>query len=225
MTPSGITADPLRTAALLVQAAEAGSAAIEPELAALLAPYASAAPAVDWEPVVRELGRCLRASRDMLAAAEESCRARGAELLAAQRGQEQAIAALQQELGALRTAVDAVFGAQGLKTMKLDRAIACEPTALLRMAGEVRDGLSGLAGFPALRRGMALNIRLHEAPLDRALFALANGITEARRAERALRAACTERDQAYKEHERRGRSAAEALAKLGRRAAQAATGT
>jgi hypothetical protein len=225
MTPSGIMTDPLRTAALLVQAAEAGSATLEPELAALLAPYASAAPTVDWEPVVRELGRSLRTSRDALAAAEESCRARGVEMLAAQRGREQAVAALQQELSVLRTAVDAVFGAQGLQGMKLDRPIACEPATLLRMAGEVRDGLAGLAGFPALRRGVALNIRLHEAPLDRALFALANSITEVRRAERLLRTARSERDRAHKEHEQRGRSAAEALAKLGRRAVQAATGS
>jgi hypothetical protein len=225
MTPSGITTDPLRTAALLVQAAEAGSAAIAPELAALLAPYASAASTVDWEPVVRELGRSLRASRDTLVAAEESCHARGVEMLAAQRGREQAVAALQQELTALRMAVNAVFGAQGLQRMRLDRPIACEPTMLLRMAGEVRDGLSELAGFPALRRGVALNIRLHEAPLDRALFALANSITEVRRAERSLRTARNERDRAHKEHEQRGRSAAEALAKLGRRAVQAATGS
>jgi hypothetical protein len=225
MTPPGIMTDPLRTAALLVQAAEAGSEALEPELTALLAPFASAAPAVDWEPVVRELGRSLRASRDALATAEETYRARDAELLAAQRGREQAVTALQQELGVLRMAVDAVFGAQGLQKMKLDRPIPCEPATLLRMAGEVRDGLSALAGFPALRRGMALNIRMHEAPLDRALYALCNSITEVRRAERLLRTARNERDQAHKEHEQRGRSAAEALAKLGRRAAQAATGS
>jgi hypothetical protein len=225
MTPSGITTDPLRTAALLVQAAEAGSATLEPELAALLAPYASAVPAVDWEPVVRELGRSLRASRDMLATAEDACRARNAELLDAQRGREQAVAALQRELTALRMAVDAVFGAQGLQRMKLDRPIACDPTTLVRMAGEVRDGLSDLAGFPALRRGVALNIRLHQAPLDRALFALANSITEVRRAERLLRSARSERERAHKEHEQRGRSAGETLAKLGRRAVQAATGT
>src|SRR5690606_19758363 len=126
-----------------VQAAEAGSAGIEPELEALLAPYSGATPAVDWEPVVRELGRSLRTSRDALTAAEESCRARSADLLAAQRGREQAVAVLQQELAALRTAVDAVFGAQGLQKIKLDRPIPCEPTMLLRMASEVRDGLSG----------------------------------------------------------------------------------
>jgi hypothetical protein len=222
MTPPGITTDPLRTAALLVQAAEAGSAALEPELAALLA---SASPTVDWEPVIRELGRSLRASCDTLAAAEESCRARGIEMLAAQRGREQAVAALQRELTALRMAVDAVFGNQGLQRMKLDRPIASEPTTLLRMAGEVRDGLSDLAGFPALRRGVALNIRLHQAPLDRALFGLANSITEVQRAERLLRTARSERDRAHKEHEQRGRSAAETLAKLGRRAVQAATGS
>lgn len=215
----------MRTAALLVRAAEAGSAELEPALAELLAPYASAAPTVDWEPVVRELGRTLRASRDALAAAEDACSALSAEMLEAQRGREQAVAALQQELGCLRTAVDAVFGAQGLQRMKLDRPISCEPAALLRMAGEVRDGLSALAGFPALRRGVALNIRLHEAPLDRALFALSNSITEVRRAERLLRASRNERDRAHKDHEQRGRSAAEALAKLGRRAMQAATGT
>jgi hypothetical protein len=225
MTPSGITTDPLRTAALLVQAAEAGTAALAPELAALLAPYASAAPAVDWEPVIRELGRSLRASRDMLAAAEDACRARNAEMMEAQRGREQAVAALQRELTALRVAVDAVFGAQGLQRMKLDRPIACEPATLLRMAGEVRDGLSDLAGFPALRRGVALNIRLHQAPLDRALFALSNSITEVRRAERLLRTARSERERAHKEHEQRGQAAAETLAKLGRRAVQAATGS
>lgn len=225
MTPSGITTDPLRTAALLVQAAEAGSATLEPELAALLAPYANAVPAVDWEPVIRELGRSLRASRDMLATAEDACRARNAELLDAQRGREQAVAALQRELTALRMAVDAVFGTQGLQRMKLDRPIACDPTTLVRMAGEVRDGLSDLAGFPALRRGVALNIRLHQAPLDHALFALANSITEVRRAERLLRSARSERERAHKEHEQRGRSAGETLAKLGRRAVQAATGT
>ena len=225
MTPSRITTDPLRTAALLVQAAEACSDTLEPELTALLAPYASAAPAVDWEPVVRALGRSLRASCAALAAAEESCRVGAADLLEAQGGREQAVAALQRELGALRTAVDAVFGADGLQRMKLDRPIACEPTTLLRMAGEVRDGLSALAGFPALSRGMALNIRLHEAPLDRALFALANRITEVRRAEQSLRTSRTERDRAHQEHEQRGRAAAEALAKLGRRAAQAATGS
>ncbi len=208
-----------------MQAAETGSADLEPELAALLASYASAAPAVDWDPVVRELGRSLRVSRDSLAAAEESCRARSAEMQAAQRSREQAVATLQRELTALRMAVDAVFGTQGLQRMKLDRPIAGEPTLLLRMAGEVRDGLSELAGFPALRRGVALNIRLHEAPLDRALFALSNSITEVRRAERLLRTARTERDRAHKEHEQRGRSAAETLAKLGRRAVQAATGS
>lgn len=225
MTPSGITTDPLRTAALLVQAAEAGSAALAPELAALLAPYASAEHAVDWEPVIRELGRSLRASGDMLAAAEESCQARNDELLEAQRGREQAVAVLQRELTALRMAVDAVFGTQGLQRMRLDRPIAGEPTTLLRMAGEVRDGLSDLAGFPALRRGVALNIRLHQEPLDSALFTLANSITEVRRAERLLRTARTERDRAHKEHEQRGRAAAETLAKLGRRAVQAAAGS
>jgi hypothetical protein len=93
------------------------------------------------------------------------------------------------------------------------------------MAGEVRDGLSGLSGFPALRRGMALNIRLHEAPLDCALYELTNAITVVRRAERDLRGARTERDRAHKEHERRGLAAAEALARLGTRAVQTAGGS
>ncbi len=222
MTPSGIMDDPLRTAALLVRAAETGAATLDPELEALLAPYVEGAPALDWEPVVRELGRSLRTTRDALAVAEEACRVRHAELSAAQRAREQAVTALQQELATLRTAVEAVFGGQGTQKMKLDGIIACEPTALLRMAGEVRDGLSGLSGFPALRRGISLNLRLHEAPLDCALYALTNAITVVRRAERELRGARIERERAHKEHERRGLAAAEALARLGTRAVQAA---
>jgi hypothetical protein len=225
MTSSGITADPLRTAALLVRAAEGSSEVLDPELEALLAPYASAASAVDWEPVVRELGRSLRASRDALAVAEAACDACNTALLAAQQGRERAVATLQHELTALRTAVDAIFGAQGLQKMKLGQVMPGDPTALLRMAGMVRDGLTGLSGFPALRRGIALNIRLHAAPLDRALYALSNSITEVQRAERALRMARSERERAHKDHEQRGRAAAEALAKLGRRAMQAAAGS
>ena len=133
MTSSGIMDDPLRTAALLVRAAETGAATLDPELEALLAPYVEGAPAMDWEPVVRELGRSLRATRDALAVAEEACRVRHAELSAAQLAREQAVTALQQELVALRTAVEAVFGSQGTQKMKLDSVIACEPTALFSM--------------------------------------------------------------------------------------------
>lgn len=217
MSLSHFTEDPLRTASLLVEAVERREDATGSELAALLQ-ISTGASSVDWEPVVRELGRSLRASRDALAATEEIVTARKRDLAAAQREREGAVIGLHGELSALRTAVNAVFGASGLEKVGLDRAIPYEPLALVRLAGDVRDGLAGLSGFPALRRGMALNVRLYEAPLGHALHALANTMAGVRRAERELGEARGARDRARQEHDQRGREAAATLAKLAHRA-------
>lgn len=217
MSLSHITEDPLRTASLLVEAAERREDALDSELASLLE-RCTGASSVDWEPVVRELGRSLRASRDTLAAAEEIVAARMRARASAEREREAAVRGMHRELMGLRTAITAVFGAIGLKKLGLDRPVPYEPLALVRLAGEVRDALARLSGFPALRRGMALNIRLYEAPLGHALHALANAIAGVRRAERELCEARGARDRFQQEHDQRGRDAAETLAKLARRA-------
>ncbi|ACY17173.1 hypothetical protein [Haliangium ochraceum] len=218
MSLSTPTRDPVRTASLLVKAAERGDETLDAELAEVLGPHTETS--VDWVPVVQALGRSLQASYNALRKAEDACADTETEYAAAQRRREDSVNALKDELRSLRITVDAVFGTKALTQLSLDRTVSGEPLALLRLGNTARDGLGELSGFPALRRGMALNVRLHEAPLGSALYELNQAVMAVRRAERAFRSACRDRDALLGELTKRGRDAVESLDKLARRASR-----
>ncbi len=203
---------------LFVAAADESSPYAEEALASLLASFPAAAARTDeWAPVVRELGRSLQSAHAALVEAATALSDRENELIEAQRDREEASELLRQELSALRMVVGAVFGHDSLTAMGLDREIPEEPLALVRMAGEVRDGLSRLSGFEALRSGMALSPRMYEASLSSALHTLTSAMATLRNAARARRNADAVYERAGDLYRARGNEAANALERLLRR--------